>query len=90
MPIYEYICEKCHEKVEIIQKMGENAPLSCPHCEAQGFMKKAVTSSAFHLKGGGWYKDLYASKKPGDDASQKPTKTNTPKSDKVEKKSNGD
>lgn len=82
MPIYEYVCEKCGEKLELIQKVGDEAPEACPKCKTKGEMKKAVTSSAFHLKGGGWYKDLYSSTKPGESSS----KTNGQKSVKVDKK----
>lgn len=63
MPIYEYCCEKCHEREEVMQKIGEAPPEICSHCGAKHTLSKAVSSSAFHLKGGGWYKDLYASKK---------------------------
>lgn len=63
MPIYEYNCEACHETQEIIQKFGEGTPEMCPLCHAKGTLKKQVTSSSFHLKGGGWYKDLYSSSK---------------------------
>ena len=66
MPIYEYICERCDEKQEIIQKFNEDVPKTCPKCHAEGTLKKSVTTSAFHLKGGGWYKDLYSSSKKSD------------------------
>jgi putative FmdB family regulatory protein len=81
MPIYEYICEKCHKKEEIIQRFGEEAPEVCPACSARGSLKKTVTTGSFHLKGGGWYKDGYAStKKPDATKSDSSTKeTATPK-----------
>lgn len=63
MPIYEYDCETCKSREEIIQKFDEKTPEECPNCHAKGTLKKVVTSSAFHLKGGGWYKDLYSSTK---------------------------
>jgi putative FmdB family regulatory protein len=71
MPIYEYACEKCHEKQEFIQKFGEDAPEICLKCHAKGSLKKSVSNSTFHLKGGGWYKDLYASKKESPDSDPK-------------------
>src|SRR5262245_46252860 len=58
MPIYEYICEKCGEKTEVIQRVGE-APLRvCPHCS--GRLKKAVSAPAIQFKGSGWYVTDYA------------------------------
>ena len=64
MPIYEYACDKCHQVEEILQRIGEDSPLSCPRCGAHNSLTKVVSNSAFHLKGGGWYKDLYSSTKP--------------------------
>lgn len=63
MPIYEYACSQCQQKQEIIQKVSEPTPEACPSCQAQGTLSKMVTTGSFHLKGGGWYKDLYASPK---------------------------
>jgi putative FmdB family regulatory protein len=63
MPIYEYTCEKCQATEEILQNFGEDSPDLCPTCKARGSLKRAVSHSAFHLKGGGWYKDLYSSSK---------------------------
>jgi predicted nucleic acid-binding Zn ribbon protein len=48
-------------------------------CEACGGpLERLISPSGFILKGGGWYKDLYSSKKPG---STSETKSET-KSDK--------
>lgn len=69
MPIYEYFCEKCHETNEVLQKVGEEAPKKCPQCGASATLKKIVSNSAFHLKGGGWYKDLYSSTKSSETTS---------------------
>ncbi len=61
MPIYEYVCSSCEAKLEIIQKMSDPAPESCPTCSAKQTMARQVSRSSFHLKGGGWYADLYSS-----------------------------
>lgn len=63
MPIYEYQCSHCSQKQEVIQKVTDNAPEECPLCHEKGGMHKTITAGSFHLKGGGWYKDLYASPK---------------------------
>ena len=58
MPIYEYVCAKCGQKTEVIQRVGE-APLKvCPHCG--GRLKKAISAPAIQFKGSGWYVTDYA------------------------------
>ncbi|MEM7495995.1 MAG: zinc ribbon domain-containing protein [Myxococcota bacterium] len=64
MPIYEYHCSDCGETCEALQKIHAAAPKKCPTCGKQGTLAKSISRSAFHLKGGGWYRDLYASPKP--------------------------
>lgn len=67
MPIYEYECEACQKLIELWQSMSE-APLSaCPECD--GSVRKIISQSAFHLKGGGWYADGYSSKGKADTSS---------------------
>ena len=61
MPIYEYQCQKCGEVSEYIQKMSDDPMTACEHCG--GDLERLISRSAFHLKGGGWYKDLYSSAK---------------------------
>jgi putative FmdB family regulatory protein len=78
MPIYEYECRQCHEVSDTLQKIGDPAPPTCPHCGAENTLSRLVSRTSFVLKGGGWYSDLYASssaKKPdskGDGAETKP------------------
>jgi putative FmdB family regulatory protein len=63
VPIYEYLCERCGKIHEVIQKLNDKAPARCDEC-GSGKLAKLVSRSAFQLKGGGWYSDLYASRKP--------------------------
>lgn len=62
MPIYEYVCDACGHVAELMQKVSDPPPAACPACGA-GPLSKLVSRTSFHLKGGGWYADLYASKK---------------------------
>ncbi|MCA9638676.1 MAG: zinc ribbon domain-containing protein [Myxococcales bacterium] len=62
MPIYAYQCTACGKDAEYIQKFSDPPMETCEFCG--GPLKRKVTTAAFHLKGGGWYKDLYASSKP--------------------------
>ncbi len=59
MPIYEFVCESCGHVVERLQKLNDPPPAACPECGAK--MAKIMSRNSFQLKGGGWYKDLYAS-----------------------------
>lgn len=80
MPIYEYSCTQCHQTEEIMQKVGEDNPKLCSKCGAADSLVKVVSATSFQLKGGGWYKDLYASPKP-DNAQQAKAKTNKDQKD---------
>lgn len=64
MPIYEYLCESCGRITEVIHKMTERGPSACGECGSDR-VARLVSRSAFQLKGGGWYADLYASRKKG-------------------------
>ena len=66
MPIYEYECPACEKVFEVHQGINDNPLTSCSVCG--GDVKKIVSMSSFHLKGGGWYSDGYASSSsaPGD------------------------
>jgi putative FmdB family regulatory protein len=59
MPIYEFVCESCGRTVERLQKLTDPPPEACPECG--GRMAKIMSRNSFQLKGGGWYRDLYAS-----------------------------
>ena len=63
MPIYEYECPDCG-RFEVIQKFSDKPLEQCPNCKEKGksnSVTKAVSASAFHLKGSGWYKTDYTS-----------------------------
>jgi putative FmdB family regulatory protein len=57
----------------------KDAPLQeCPQCR-EPKLERLISGGTFHLKGGGWYKDLYSSSKPSS------TSTSTGTADKSEK-----
>jgi putative FmdB family regulatory protein len=62
VPIYEYACKKCGKVVEVFQKASDPGPKTCEKCG--GRLGRVISHTSFQLKGGGWYKDLYASAKP--------------------------
>ena len=63
MPIYEYGCDRCGQVTDVLKKLSDPDPTKCSHCGAEGALSKLVSKTSFVLKGGGWYSDLYGSKK---------------------------
>ena len=81
MPIYEYVCEQCDEKIEIIQKITDLPISRCPNCQSNALRKK-TSISAFRLKGSGWYKDGYNDANVNENHSDdKPTETESSSTD---------
>ena len=60
MALYEYACESCGHRFEIIQKMSDPPLEKCPKCGSP--VRKLQSAPAFHLKGTGWYVTDYAKK----------------------------
>jgi len=69
LPIYEYQCEKCGHEFEREQRITEDPVKVCPKCRAKR-VRRLISRTAFVLKGGGWYSDLYSSSKPGADKAE--------------------
>ena len=60
MPFYEYQCEKCGHVEEVLQKVSDKPPRKCPECGKLA-LKKKVSTTAFRLKGSGWYETDFKS-----------------------------
>ncbi len=75
MPIYEYGCKACHREFEYEQRMSDPEKTVCEACGGQ--LERLISRTAFSLKGGGWYKDLYSSTKPETKSTTTETKTET-------------
>lgn len=54
MPIYEYQCQDCGNKLEALQKVSAEPLIECPTCR-KPTLKKNITAAGFRLKGSGWY-----------------------------------
>ena len=61
MPLYEYKCDACGARFEMIRKFSDPPLEQCSVC-GKGPVEKLVSSPAFHLKGSGWYVTDYAKK----------------------------
>ena len=60
MPLYEYQCEQCGHRFEVIQKFSDAPLADCPKCS--GAVRKLLSSPAIQFKGTGWYITDYARK----------------------------
>lgn len=91
MPIYEYECGACENRVEYIQKFDEGAKRKCPEC-GELKLKRLVSAAAFHLKGTGWYATDFKDKKKAngkDKEADKGDSKETKSADKKDAKTGG-
>lgn len=70
MPLYEYECDACSQRFEIIQKYSDSPPEACPRC-GKGPVRRLLSSPAIQFKGSGWYVTDYAQKGKDGKADQK-------------------
>jgi len=55
MPIYEYICDTCHDEFEIRRSFSEEGVPPCPSCNGTGKVHKVFSPPAIVFKGKGFY-----------------------------------
>ncbi len=60
LPLYEYECTQCGQRIEKIRKFSDPPLTKCANCG--GSLKQLVSSSAIQFKGSGWYVTDYARK----------------------------
>ena len=58
MPLYEYECQKCKTRSEVLRKFSDPALTTCDQCG--GELKKLISSPAIQFKGSGFYINDYA------------------------------
>lgn len=58
MPLYEYQCKHCHQRLEKIQTFSAPPEKVCPKCGGQ--LERLISAPAFQFKGAGWYVTDYA------------------------------
>lgn len=70
MPLYEFECDACAHRFEVIQKFSDPHPTACPKCG--GAVTKLLSSPAIQFKGSGFYLTDYGrSGSKGDSANAK-------------------
>lgn len=85
MPLYEYRCEKCGKRFEVMQKFSDT-PLTV-HEKCGGQVERLISAPALQFKGSGWYVTDYAK---GQKSAEKPADNGTSKkSDSSEKPAAG-
>jgi len=67
MPLYEYRCEACGERFEVLQKFSDPTVEVCTKC-GKGPVQRLMSSPAIQFKGTGWYITDYAKKSGTDSA----------------------
>lgn len=61
MPIYEYVCEACDRRCEILLKTHDAPPPDCPSC-GRAALKRLLSAPGFRLSGSGWYETDFKTK----------------------------
>ena len=73
MPLYEYQCDACGHRFEVIQKFSDPLVDTCPKCGSP--VRKLMSSPAIQFKGSGWYITDYAKKDSAPAKSDSKTET---------------
>jgi len=80
MPLYEYECDACGQRFEVIRKFSESNLSACTLC-GKGPVRRLMSSPAIQFKGTGWYITDYSSKGKSSEAAtsskSETTKTET-------------
>jgi putative FmdB family regulatory protein len=61
MPLYEYRCEACQQRFEVIRKFSDPELDVCALC-GKGPVHRLLSSPAIQFKGSGWYITDYSQK----------------------------
>ena len=70
MPLYEYECEACGQRFELIRKFSESVVEICTLC-GKGPVRRLASSPAIQFKGSGFYITDYAQKGKSEGGSSK-------------------
>jgi putative FmdB family regulatory protein len=77
MPLYEYQCEACGKRFEVIRKFSDPPLDICTSC-GKGPVQRLQSSPAIQFKGTGWYITDYAQKgKSSTETTSSPSKSDS-------------
>ena len=80
MPLYEYECDACGQRFELIRKFSESELDACTLC-GKGPVRRLLSSPAIQFKGTGWYITDYSSKGKAAADSSAPPKNDAKKNE---------
>ena len=89
MPLYEYECDACGHRFEVIQKFSDAPAEACAEC-GKGPVRRLLSSPAIQFKGSGWYITDYAQKGKSNSGGKGDTSDKADKTDKAEKSEKAD
>jgi len=58
MPLYEYQCSECKERIEVLQKFSDPVLTKCSICG--GELERVLSVPSIRFKGSGWYVTDYS------------------------------
>lgn len=61
MPTYDYVCDACDHKFELLQSIKEAPKKKCPECGKSKLRRLFGTGAAILFKGSGFYTTDYRS-----------------------------
>jgi putative FmdB family regulatory protein len=61
MPTYDYVCDACDHKFELLQSFKEEKKKKCPECGKSKLRRLFGTGAAILFKGSGFYTTDYRS-----------------------------
>jgi putative FmdB family regulatory protein len=75
MPLYDYLCQTCGHRCELLEKISDTPAVDCPACQ-QPKLQRQVSAPQFQLKGSGWYvTDFKKDNKPASTSNETSAKT---------------
>jgi putative FmdB family regulatory protein len=66
MPLYEYQCSECKQRIEVLQKFSDPILSECSECG--GELERVLSVPSIRFKGSGWYVTDYSSKSSNGDS----------------------
>ncbi len=72
MPIYEFECNKCSQRFEILMSLSDEPPKTCPRKGCRGKVHKVFSPPVIIFKGSGFHVNDYNSAGPKSAAKSEP------------------
>ena len=86
MPTYDYLCDECGHKFELLQAITEDKKRKCPECGKMKLRRLFGTGAAVVFKGSGFYQTDYRSESSKKGAEKEKKAKESKKTEKKESK----